>query len=258
MTYGQQGMTNRAGLLVGSLNVQSRVDMEDFKSLYQEAGTGAAPLTHWAGRLSFGSAALSHWFPQAFYIPPGSGGTRYLRWNQDVATGGSWSGIIAAVNLSEQRKVNIPKSPSELIAELRATFSLNVTETATVLHVERPTIYSWVAERSVPNAENYRRLKLIHRFIRRWNSLSNRPVGILAREPIDDRSLVDLLGSEPLEEAAVGARLRHLARLVAPAGPRALRKRTEERIRESGLDKQDLEKAGVGVDWLTGRRSGPE
>jgi transcriptional regulator with XRE-family HTH domain len=98
----------------------------------------------------------------------------------------------------------MPRSASEKLARIRANLSLSVAELARVLQVERPTIYAWMRDDSVsPRAENRFRLDQLHGLARRWERLSNLPIGKLVREANDaGDSLVSILEAERFEDAA--------------------------------------------------------
>ena len=97
---------------------------------------------------------------------------------------------------------------SERLAQIRHYLSLNATELAQILRVERPTVYAWLSDRAWPQAANLQRLVRIHKLARSWRAISSRPLGTLVREPIDaGQSLVDLMSEEHLDEGEIRRRL---------------------------------------------------
>lgn len=93
---------------------------------------------------------------------------------------------------------------SERAIQIRHYLSLNMTELAAVLRVERPTVYAWLAGRARPQAANLERLGRVHQLARTWRTLTARPLGALVREPLHDgRSLVDKLSAERWDERDV-------------------------------------------------------
>jgi transcriptional regulator with XRE-family HTH domain len=92
----------------------------------------------------------------------------------------------------------------ERMAALRRYLSLNITDLAKVLRVERPTIYAWLQGSSAPHPGNLKRLEKMYRLSRDWRALSAVPVGRYAHEPFENgRSLLDYLSAEGLDELAI-------------------------------------------------------
>ncbi len=92
----------------------------------------------------------------------------------------------------------------ERLAALRRYFSLNITDLAKVLRVERPTIYSWLQGNSAPHPGNLKRLEKIYQLSRDWRTLSATPVGKYVHQPFEDGcSLLDYLSAEEPNEMAI-------------------------------------------------------
>ena len=107
---------------------------------------------------------------------------------------------------------------SERATQIRHYLSLNTTELAAVLRVERPTVYAWLADRARPQTTNLERLGRLHRLARAWRALSARPLGDLVREPLDGgRLLVERLSEEDWNEREVRALFPSLKRRVDEA-----------------------------------------
>ncbi len=103
-----------------------------------------------------------------------------------------------------------PQSPSVLLdtrertTGLRRYFSLNISDLARVLHVERPTVYAWLKGSSAPHPGNLKRLERIYRLARDWRARSSAPMGIYVREPIENgRSVLDHLAEENPNEQII-------------------------------------------------------
>lgn len=146
-------------------------------------------------------------------------------------------------------------SAPERVARIRASLGLNVSETARVLGVQRPTVYAWLAGQSRPQRSHWLRLIEIEDVAAAWSRLSALPLGEEVRLPtIDGRSLVDLLTDDPLPVDAIQAHLAAVApttRGTAPATTRVPSVR--DSARRVGLEVA----AGAGqrrqMDWLTKR-----
>jgi len=93
---------------------------------------------------------------------------------------------------------------SERVAALRRYFSLNITDLAKVLRVERPTIYAWLQGNAAPHPGNLKRLEQIYQLSRDWRTLSAAPAGKYIYAPFEDgRSLLGYLSTEELNETAI-------------------------------------------------------
>jgi transcriptional regulator with XRE-family HTH domain len=61
---------------------------------------------------------------------------------------------------------------SEVVNAIRSAFGLSVTDLAAVLGVERPTIYSWLKDQSVPSASRLDRMGLVLRLADTWTGMA--------------------------------------------------------------------------------------
>lgn len=145
-------------------------------------------------------------------------------------------------------------SAPERVARIRASLGLNVSETARVLGVQRPTIYAWLADQSRPQRSHWLRLIAIEEVAAAWMRLSALPVGDEVRRPaIDGRALVDLLADDPLPVGLIQQRLAAIApstRGVAQTRPPVPSVR--ESAKRVGLEAT----AGADqrqMDWITKR-----
>ena len=100
---------------------------------------------------------------------------------------------------------------SETLLRLRAHFSLNTSELARVLGVERPTIYSWGKENVALRKQHHARLLALDRLVRFWTRLSPRPLGTLKNAGVGNRTLIDLLSDTSVSENTICEALRELA-----------------------------------------------
>jgi transcriptional regulator with XRE-family HTH domain len=99
----------------------------------------------------------------------------------------------------------------ERVAAIRRYFSLNITDLAKVLRIERPTVYAWLQGKAEPHPGNLKRLEKVYRLARDWRTMSVVPAGKYIREPFEnDRSMLDYLSAEELDESAI----QHAFRLI--------------------------------------------
>lgn len=135
------------------------------------------------------------------------------------------TGTGGKVALGEARTANTTSATedaSELLRLVRIALSLNVTELAAAVGVERPTVYSWLADKSRPQSANRNRLSELADVARYWKRIAKRPLGRLVREPLPSgATVVGLLQEAEIPQAALIEQLQHLATLVVE--PRRVR-----------------------------------
>ena len=108
-----------------------------------------------------------------------------------------------------------PVDISRQLAFVRHYLSLNTTDLAKVLLVERPTVYAWLDGRWDPKQENKSRIRKLYQLARSWQEMSRQPIGKLLREPVGDGTcLLDYLVRNSLEIAAIN-RVLELVRAMA-------------------------------------------
>jgi hypothetical protein len=126
----------------------------------------------------------------------------------------------------------IPLSTREKLMAVRRYFSLNMTELSRSLRVERPTVYSWLAESAEPHLRNLERLNRLYGLGRSWRRTSATPVGDTNKIPLSSgRTLLDLISEESLDQEAIRASFPELRALLAFRKSTA---RNRESIAEAG------------------------
>lgn len=163
------------------------------------------------------------------------------------------SASIAGVGLEPEVGPTVPS----MLADIRAAFSLNVTQLALVLQVERPTIYAWLAGEQIPLIENRRRVAAVWELASVWMRLTNRPLGDRLRLRVyGDEDLLSLLQAAPLRAVAIERALRELAKEPSklPTEPGGKGRELDARLGRSGPSPSARERVSV----ITGRRLGPE
>jgi DNA-binding transcriptional regulator YiaG len=148
-------------------------------------------------------------------------------------------------------------SPADLIAETRAAMSLNVSELAVVLRVERPTVYAWIAGTATPQAANLHRLMEVADWARTWRRLTPSPMGQLARQLGPHGStLIELLMEDELPRDEIGTQLGALLRLIqtAPDGARIM----SRGLRARGVPLFENPDGRAEIDRFTHRPVSPE
>jgi len=143
----------------------------------------------------------------------------------------------------------------ERVARIRAALGLNVSETARVLGVQRPTIYAWLAGQSRPQRSHWQRLIAIEDIAATWLRLSALPLGDEVRLPtIGGRSLVDLLADDPLPVGMIQAHLATIAPTSRGSAPATTRvPSVRDSARRVGLEAAADADQRRQMDWLTKR-----
>lgn len=144
----------------------------------------------------------------------GTGGTAEYLINQDqfdATTLKPWAGLLAEIGERSAADRTEVLVGADLVAELKSTLGINVTDLATIARVSRQTIYDWIGEGQVCEA-NYTRLLALRRVCLDWQARVKRPVArLLHAKNADGFSLFDLLGQEPLDSTVITLQLDALA-----------------------------------------------
>jgi len=102
-------------------------------------------------------------------------------------------------------------SSADLVAEIKATLGINVTELATIARVSRQTLYDWL-DGATASPANYMRLTALRQVCTAWKGLAKGPVGrLLHARDEHGVSLYELLGQDPLDASAIRVQINKLA-----------------------------------------------
>jgi hypothetical protein len=117
------------------------------------------------------------------------------------------SGVVEVrVSCGSQASVDSDRllDAQEKLAGIRRYLSLSVTDLAKVLHVGRPTVYSWLRDEANLRSEHAQRLESIYGLARKWRTISSRPVGSFLNRPMASGStLLGLLSARRLDSLEV-------------------------------------------------------
>lgn len=145
----------------------------------------------------------------------------------------------------------------QLIAHIRGSLSLQIKQLAEALGVERPTVYAWIKEESVPRPQKRTRLQELYQLAKRWDELTNQPLGrALTEVGSDGRSILEILRRPDTPQALVVERFRGIVsvRARAQTAPRQVRKSLVQLAREHGIDTERVKEQNDAIDILTGKR----
>lgn len=144
-----------------------------------------------------------------------------------------------------------------LIAQIRSSLSLQIKQLAEVLNVERPTIYAWIKEQSVPRAQSRRRLRELYLLAKRWDELAPEPLGkALTEIGSDGRSVLDSLLQSDIPHTFILDRFRAIVRdrAHAQAAKPRHKKSLSQLAEEHGIDMSRIKPQDAQLDVLTGKR----
>lgn len=146
-------------------------------------------------------------------------------------------------------------APDQVIAEIRATLGLNISETARALGVERPTVYAWLASRGQPQRANVLRLRRVAGIAALWRRRTNLPLGDHVRVPgADGRSIAELLADETLLERELAERLDAFAADLLSPGAKLRRPgvaNVHDVASRHGIITRPPAAGDREIDWLT-------
>lgn len=117
---------------------------------------------------------------------------------------------------------SLPSLP-QLIAIIQARFGLSISDTARVLGVGRPTVYSWIRDTALPNDDNQRRIFELYQLAQ---SLSELDIPAYALRAIRG-PLVETLSDQTIDRQAVVAVLEEGLTIRNSAKP-SVRQRSDE------------------------------
>lgn len=147
----------------------------------------------------------------------------------------TWDELIERIDEQAKQEAAELLGGADLIAELKATLGLSITDLAGITWVSRQTIYDWIGGGQVSDA-NYKRLLTLRQTCVDWRGRAGRPLGRLLRtKNADGVSLLDLLGQDPLDRALIA---RHLDALASKAAEQQAQRKARQ-ARLSPLSERD-------------------
>jgi AcrR family transcriptional regulator len=153
----------------------------------------------------------------------------------DAVAAESWEGLFKQIEKQATAGAADVLAGADLIAEIKATLGVSITDLASMAGVSRQAVYDWIGGGQVSDA-NFDRLLVLRRVCLDWRSLTNRPLGRLLRaKNAEGRSLLDLLGEDPLVRSLIQSHLEALAKRVAEEEDQ----REARRVRLTPLSEKD-------------------
>jgi hypothetical protein len=154
--------------------------------------------------------------------------------------------LISSEHLSEP----VLTTPAEMVGKLRAAFSLNITQLAQILHIERITVYAWLRTDRMEklNSSNRTRLWRLYQLAKQWGSYA--PLAgkyLVELIPGRDTTLLQMLCAPQLDSGEFAQAYELLARAISPTA-RIQRHRAEQRLAlEQGVEnlRKNADKFGM-------------
>lgn len=140
----------------------------------------------------------------------------------DAVAAESWEGLFERIGTQAKAEAADVLAGADLIAEIKATLGVSITDLASIAGVSRQAVYDWIGGGAI-SKDNYDRLFALRQVCGQWRALAEKPVGRLIHGKGENgMSLFDLLEREALDEGAIRAQLEALAARLA--------QRTAERV----------------------------
>lgn len=162
--------------------------------------------------------------PYVLWIRPDE--QEFFKFLYNEATSRSTSSIkIAEVICEDARPESVQEGDAtnaqEMVAAIASDLSLNTSELARVLHVRRPSIYSWMRGGRIKRVQNIERLSSIYDIALKWRRFSKLPLGDLVRQPSGgSKTIIELLSFASLPRDEILARFAQVAeRMKLDAAP---------------------------------------
>lgn len=145
-------------------------------------------------------------------------------------------------------------SVSDKISEIRSSLTLNITQTAEILKVRRPTIYSWLREQSVMRSRNTYRLDLVYLIAQMWKKLSDAPIGNGIYLALNDQgdTLIRLLAQESINVGSVKSALASISSKTSESPRPSLDPKLL--LASMGIEEQNIIMQRETIDDLSGKR----
>lgn len=123
-------------------------------------------------------------------------------------------------------------TPAEMLALVRTTWGLNVTQAAAVFNVERPTIYLWASlkDHARVRPQNRSRILQLYRLAREWSSMGRLPNAALDTVFDGFPTLLEMLSKEQLDPQGI---LKSHARLASNRS--RIDERSDEQAKAFGM-----------------------
>jgi excisionase family DNA binding protein len=146
-------------------------------------------------------------------------------------------------------------SPGRMLATIKSELSVTITEMAGLLGVERPTLYSWIAEERSPHPSNRNRLDGLYEVAMQWKKKNNGVLGNFRNYRLaSGQTLLDLLKASPLPIETIGKEFDALSTVI-DIRKTGRKSSSQELIEKYGIKARPKREE---IDFITGKRLGEE
>jgi hypothetical protein len=157
---------------------------------------------------------------------------------------------------SEIHSEPVVTTTEDQITLILSVLSLRVTELASVMDVQRPTIYSWLQGEFLPQHDKKIRLGSIYELAAKWRSLSTSSLGKAVRDAeFEGTNILSLLKQKKIDHKKV---IRCFEGLVASTkqSPRNVRRKglVADALRRRGIDPTQVKSNNAELNAISGRR----
>lgn len=115
---------------------------------------------------------------------------------------------------------------------IRLYLGVSVSDLASIMKVERPTIYKWASGAS-PRHKKLVRLNAVEEIAMEWRALSSAPLAKHIKTQVEGNNLLDLLTEAEINRTTVSQILRLLSSAI-PGEPASKKRRLAMELREKG------------------------
>lgn len=186
----------------------------------------------------------------------GSYAAELLAGQIEAPSGGSVFLVVDSV--VEQSEQELPP-PSEMIAEFRMAFRVSISDLATILRVERPTIYAWLDDRWELKPENALRLSQLFKHARYWSKLQRKPIESEFKKKIPSGlSLFELFKQKSLADSTITSALDFWANKIPIKVTGIPHDSVRAAAMRQGIDVGKRDDQQNVIDRLTGKRTSEE
>ena len=131
----------------------------------------------------------------------GTGGGATTALAEEVCFSQTSPSVVAQAPLPRRRRAALA-TVSEKLFGIRQSLSLNISELARVLRIQRPALYGWIQGKSEPRRANLQRLDSVYELALVWYQSAREPAAELARCRVaGSGSLLEALENERLDDA---------------------------------------------------------
>jgi transcriptional regulator with XRE-family HTH domain len=177
----------------------------------------------------------------------------------EETTGGFRYRFVNEVNSPTSTDISID-SVASMLSKVKSVFALSVSDVASVLGVERPTIYAWMAARATPHTSNLERLRTLFNLAKEsepfLTGLTDKQIKNLQ---VQDTSLIELLSQIVIPRDLFITGLESIKMAIEQdVGKPKAKGSLKDLAKKHGIPLPSKEASKDTFDLVTGKRTDPE